>query len=141
MMPLSSYERAHMTCEELDGEIADCEAFKERCDGRTPPVSAALGALGDLGIGNAMERMEAKASADERIESCEQLKRDKGCATAKPPRPPPVRWRDRSDVVQRVYHDNEACPVGGAVPIERRATNISGLFRCGKCSLLAQSEN
>jgi hypothetical protein len=151
LLPLTTNERARLTCEELDAEIADAEKFKAGLGWRKENGGAqVLGVLGDLGIGNAMEAEAARESADARIESCRAVKREKNCpvtaeeaaalaARQADPAFAFARWHVRGEQYG-VYHDNHACTVGERIELSQRAEGTGGLLMCRECKRLDSQE-
>src|SRR5260221_11537309 len=81
-MPLTDAERATLTCEQLDVEIAKTEAFIAQVNKGAPGDAAALAFLGDFGIGNAMERKDALKSGERRLYDLQEQRFAKGCPGA-----------------------------------------------------------
>lgn len=76
---LTDIERRSLTCEQIEIEIEKCNAFLAEVNKPTPGGAAVLGFLGDFGIGNSMERSEARKSGMARLEELQALKASKGC--------------------------------------------------------------
>ena len=80
LQPVSSVEAASYTCRELAIEVSKVEAFLLQVqEGAEVDGASVLGFLGDLGIGNAIEKNAAEKSARERLEQLRELQADKGC--------------------------------------------------------------
>ena len=79
---LSSYEQETMTCREIDLELAKMQGFIEYVNKESKfSGKDVLAILGDLGIGNYMEKEDAIESANNRIAELNALKNRKQCAT------------------------------------------------------------
>ncbi len=79
--PVSSGERAILTCETIALEIAKTEGFLEDVRRQRGETSAAhvFGALGDFGIGNVMEGDATEASAITRLDQLRALQSERSC--------------------------------------------------------------
>ena len=71
-----------MTCQQIDLEIAQSDAFLEDIRRQRSQTSGAhiLGALGDFGIGNTLEGDAAEQSGIQRRDQLRSLRQQKGCA-------------------------------------------------------------
>ncbi len=79
---LSSYEQESMTCREIDLELAKMRGFIEYVNKESEfSGKDVLAILGDLGIGNYMEKEAAIESADNRMVALNDLKGRKQCST------------------------------------------------------------
>ena len=78
-LALTDIERQTLSCEQIEVEIAKCNAFLAEIAQPVPGGAAALGFLGDLGIGNSMEKSDARKSGMKRLEELQALKESKGC--------------------------------------------------------------
>ena len=80
MEPVSPVEKTAYTCRDIDIEISKIETFQDEMHQKSKvDAKSALGFLGDLGIGNRMEKHEAKKSAKERLAELELLHARKSC--------------------------------------------------------------
>jgi len=77
LSPLTTYERDHFSCEDLDKAIAESEAFIAKIGHHLREEAVAY--FIDFGVGNSFERRAARESADARIASCKEQKIAKGC--------------------------------------------------------------
>ncbi len=79
---LSSYEEEYMTCREINLELAKMQGFIEYVNKESEfSGEDVLAILGDLGIGNYMEKKDAIESANNRIAALNDLKNRKHCST------------------------------------------------------------
>ncbi len=79
--PLTDYEIAHYSCEDIDLEIAKVDGFIKEVTGAKQKFKSTdvWAFLGDFGIGNSMEYSSAVESATERLDDLHKLKIDKKC--------------------------------------------------------------
>lgn len=78
-LAVSPLEARAYDCRELDIEIAKVRALQGQVAEARIDTLSVLGFLGDLGIGNAMERSAAERSAGERLAQLQQAKIAKAC--------------------------------------------------------------
>ncbi len=79
---LSSYEKESMTCREVELELAKMQGFIKYVNKESEfSGKDVLAILGDLGIGNYMEKNDAIESASNRIAALNDLKDRKQCST------------------------------------------------------------
>lgn len=92
---LTDFEKASMTCREIDLETAKVRGFINHVNKESEFSGRdVLAILGDFGIGNAMERSAALDSANERLSELSLLKNKKNCqpTNAKWENTYPIRW-------------------------------------------------
>ncbi|MDP0563487.1 MAG: hypothetical protein QS721_14645 [Candidatus Endonucleobacter sp. (ex Gigantidas childressi)] len=78
---LSAYERDTMTCREVDLEMAKVRGFIDYINKESEFSGKDVFAiLGDLGIGNSMEKSAAIESANNRLDALRELKSNKKCS-------------------------------------------------------------
>jgi hypothetical protein len=85
LQSLTEIERETLTCEQLEVEVAKAEQFLQEIKAGAPAGKAVLGVLGDFGIGNAMERDDARKSGERRLRELQEARYRKGCPGAQPP--------------------------------------------------------
>ncbi len=77
---LSSYEQESMTCREVELELAKMRGFIKYVNKESEfSGKDVLAILGDLGVGNYMEKNDAIESADNRMAALNALKERKQC--------------------------------------------------------------
>lgn len=77
---LTTYEKDTLTCREIDLEVARTRGFVEHVNKESQFSGRdVLAILGDLGIGNSLERSAALESANTRIEQLRDLRAAKKC--------------------------------------------------------------
>jgi hypothetical protein len=80
---LSDYEKANLTCHDIDLEIAKARGWLDTVNKESEFSGRdVLAILGDFGIGNAMERSAAVESANTRLDQLKTLRQDKNCSEA-----------------------------------------------------------
>ena len=79
MLEVNDFEARNLTCEQIDFELAEVDAFRSQIDNAQVDFRSVAGFLGDYGIGNAMEKGDARKSAQLREDSLRALSREKGC--------------------------------------------------------------
>ena len=80
MEPLSPVEQTAYTCRDIDIEISKVETFQDEMHRKAKiDEKSALAFLGDLGIGNRMEKHEAKKAANNRLTELQLLHAQKSC--------------------------------------------------------------
>jgi hypothetical protein len=82
---LTDAERASLTCEQIEVEIAKVEAFLADVTEGAPAGADVLAFLGDFGIGNTMEKSAARKSGEIRLQDLRELRWEKGCPGAEDP--------------------------------------------------------
>jgi hypothetical protein len=83
---LTGAERDHLSCEQIDIEIAKVDGFVNDVNKQKAESGgkAFLGYMGDFGIGNSMEYNDAMKSATTRKAQLQDLKQEKQCSVVKP---------------------------------------------------------
>ena len=77
---LTNYEKESMTCREIDLDLAKTRGFIDHVNKESEfSGKDVLAILGDLGIGNHMEKSAALESANNRISSLSELRLTKQC--------------------------------------------------------------
>lgn len=86
---LTDLEKQTMSCREIQLEQAKVMGFSQHIDHESAFDGRDIFAfLGDLGIGNAIEKDAAVESAKQRYHQLESAAYEKGCTTIKPESPP-----------------------------------------------------
>ena len=80
MQPLNSTELAQLNCREIAIELSRVETFEDAVRGQGVDFRSVVGFVGDLGIGNAIEKSAALKSAAERRQALRGLEAQKSCA-------------------------------------------------------------
>ena len=80
MQAVSGVEKQHYTCEDIEIELAKIVEFRRQiAEGSEINVASVGGFLGDLGIGNTLEKNAAEKTATDREAELLELKAEKGC--------------------------------------------------------------
>jgi hypothetical protein len=80
MEPVSPVEQTAYTCRDIDIEISKVETYQDEMKRKSKiDEKSALGFLGDLGIGNRMEKHEAKKAARTRLAELQLLQAKNSC--------------------------------------------------------------
>lgn len=81
---VTSYESTTLTCREIDLEIAKVNGFIAQVDAEHSKIDgrSVLAFLGDFGLGNSIEMLAAKESAEKRMAALQALRQTKACTTA-----------------------------------------------------------
>ena len=87
MQQLNSTEMAQLNCREIAIELSRVETFEDAVRGQGVDFRSVVGFVGDLGIGNAIEKSSALKSAAERRHALRGLEGRKSCPPA-----PQSRW-------------------------------------------------
>lgn len=78
---ITSLESEYLTCNAIKVELQKAQIFQENMNAKNDKWDKEfiLGFLGDLGIGNRLEYIEANKSAKLRISDLKKLQEDKAC--------------------------------------------------------------
>lgn len=82
MQPLTSYETLNYNCEQIDLELSKVAAFDQQVAEQAKFSGMSVASfLGDFGIGNTIERNQAKATSAQRRAQLQEARVTKGCGT------------------------------------------------------------
>lgn len=78
---LTDYEKLQLNCREVDIELAKIDGFLKRVDDESSfDMLSVFSFIGDLGLGNVVEKRAAVKSATERRKQLREIRMLKGCA-------------------------------------------------------------
>jgi len=85
---LTDFERHTLTCREIDIERAKVDGYLTQIDKESEfDGRSVLSFLGDLGIGNTMEKSAARRAAQNRLSQLQSLSLQRGCGSPGPAAP------------------------------------------------------
>jgi hypothetical protein len=79
MQDVNYIEQEQFTCADIERELEKINSFKADIDNASVDMRSVAAFLGDFGVGNAIEKSDARRSAEKRRQGLMALSREKGC--------------------------------------------------------------